>query len=148
MTVVGVLIWDTDSKKAQLVFKMKAGSAKSPDIIDFLKKLKAYLKGKKILLVWDGLPAHRSKMVKVYIQEQRSWLMVVRYPGYAPGLNPIEYVWGAIKKKDIGGIAGDRGLSHVMKQVQKGKRRMQKDQEILRGCMKASGLFREKELMG
>lgn len=127
---------------------MKAGSVKSPDIIDFLKKLNAYLKGKKILLVWDGLPAHRSKIVREYLQEQKAWLMTVRYPGYAPELNPIEYVWGAIKKKDIGGIAGDRGLSHVMHQVQKGKRRMQKDQEVLKGCMKASGLFIEKELRG
>ena len=55
----------------------------------------------------------------------------MRYPAYAPNLNPIEYVWGAIKKKDIEGIAGDWGLSYVMKQVQKGKKRIQKDQEIL-----------------
>ncbi|KKU82173.1 MAG: hypothetical protein UY07_C0002G0030 [Parcubacteria group bacterium GW2011_GWA1_47_8] len=95
------------------------------------KALEYYKKDLSQSAIAEKLGAHRSKMVAVYLLKQKSWLKTVRYPAYAPNLNPIEYVWGAIKKKDIEGIAGDWGLSYVMKQVQKGKKRIQKDQEIL-----------------
>jgi hypothetical protein len=41
------------------------------------------------VLVWDGLPAHRSAKMRTLIAARR-WLRVYQLPGYAPELNPTE----------------------------------------------------------
>lgn len=97
------------------------------------------MKGKKLLLFMDGLPAHRAKIVKAYIQEQKKWLRVERFPGYAPELNPIEYLWGAMKKKHFGNLRAD-GLGMIAKTVRKAKKELD-DKKLLWGFLRASGLY-------
>jgi hypothetical protein len=46
-----------------------------------LKALKRELHGQKAVLVRDGLPAHKSKEMKAYLEQQRNWLRVERLPG-------------------------------------------------------------------
>jgi transposase len=41
-------------------------------------------------LLWDGLPAHRSRAMRAWLATQRSWLVVERLPAYATELNPTE----------------------------------------------------------
>jgi transposase len=105
----------------------------------FLKALKRHLRGKKILLFWDGLPAHRSKSVQAYIKSQHSWLRVERFPGYAPELNPVEYFWACMKKKHLGNLRAD--FSALGKAVARCKRTLRNDEKLLRGFLKASGLY-------
>ena len=52
----------------------------------------------KLLVVWDGLPAHRARLVSEFIRAQRGRLAIERLPGYAPELNPAEYIWGYWKQ--------------------------------------------------
>jgi hypothetical protein len=40
----------------------------------------------------DGLPGHRSRASWEFIREQRGRLWVEFLPGYAPELNPVEYM--------------------------------------------------------
>lgn len=48
----------------------------------------------KIMVIWDGLPAHRGKVVKAFLAGGATkWLHLERLPGYAPDLNPDEGVW-------------------------------------------------------
>ena len=54
-----------------------------------------------VILVWDGLPAHRSCLMKTYLQSQRRWLKEERLPGYAPNLNPVETLWSNIKGPEL-----------------------------------------------
>ncbi len=49
--------------------------------------------GKRILLVWDGAPAHRAQAVQV--PERISLLSL---PAYTPELNPSERVWPLVKE--------------------------------------------------
>lgn len=49
--------------------------------------------GKRILLVWDGAPAHRATSVQV---PERITLLSV--PAYTPELNPSERVWPLVKE--------------------------------------------------
>lgn len=49
-----------------------------------------------IVLVWDGLPAHKSAKMRALIAA-RPWLRVYRFPGYAPELNPVENMWSSLK---------------------------------------------------
>jgi len=60
-----------------------------------------FLGGEKATVLWDGLPAHRSKAMAAFVTSQRGWLVVERLPGYAPELNPAEQVWGNLKGQDL-----------------------------------------------
>lgn len=53
--------------------------------------------GAPIVLVWDGLPAHKSAKMRALIAA-RPWLRVYRLPGYAPELNPVENMWSSLKR--------------------------------------------------
>ena len=59
------------------------------------------------MLIWDGLPSHRSRVMKDWITTQSSWLTVERLPGYAHDLNPIEMVWGNVKGVELANLCPD-----------------------------------------
>jgi transposase len=50
-------------------------------------------KGKRLVLVWDGAPAHRAVALKV---PER--ISLVSLPAYTPELNPSERVWPLVKE--------------------------------------------------
>lgn len=52
-------------------------------------------------LVVDGLPAHKTKLVKDYVQSMKGRLTLHFLPGYAPELNPDELVWSHIKRTGV-----------------------------------------------
>ena len=55
-------------------------------------------RAKPVHLVVDGLPAHKTKAVKRYIQSTKGRLTLHFLPGYAPELNPDELVWSYVKR--------------------------------------------------
>src|SRR5262249_3222372 len=61
----------------------------------FISKLKAFLHNRRrpVFLVLDGHPAHRAKIVAAYVQSLEGRLELHFLPGYAPDLNPDEFVW-------------------------------------------------------
>ena len=111
---------------------------KAQDIRRFLKELKTYLKGRKLLLIWDGLPAHRAKIVRTYITREKNWLRMERFPAYAPELNPIEYLWSSMKRKDISNHL-PAGLQNLRQTIHKSKRRLS-NMKLLKGFLRASEL--------
>jgi transposase len=52
---------------------------------------------KPVHLVLDGLPAHKTALVKSYVQSTNGMLTLHFLPGYAPELNPDELVWSHMK---------------------------------------------------
>ena len=76
-------------------FQIHEESVKSAQVTAFLDQLKRYVKGN-MLIIWDGLPAHRSKVVAQYLSGQNGRIRVERLPACAPELNPIEYLWGNV----------------------------------------------------
>jgi transposase len=56
---------------------------------------------KPIHLVVDGLPAHKTKLVKDYVQSTQGRLTLHFLPGYAPELNPDELVWSHVKRSGV-----------------------------------------------
>lgn len=126
--------------RPKLFFKSQPGTVNAGVVIKYLKELKKHLRGRKLLLFWDGLPAHRAKIVEQFLKNQTMWLKVVRMPAYAPELNPPEYLWAAMKAKDVGNLR-PKGLSVVSRAVSKGHRRIRRQPNLLIGFLKASGLF-------
>jgi transposase len=56
---------------------------------------------KPVHLVVDGLPAHKTKLVKDYVQSTKGRLTLHFLPGYAPELNPDELVWSYVKRTGV-----------------------------------------------
>jgi transposase len=52
-------------------------------------------------LVVDGLPAHKTALVKAYVASTNGWLTLHVLPGYAPDLNPDELVWSHMKRTGV-----------------------------------------------
>ena len=65
--------------------------------ITFLRRLLRKV-SRKLLVIWDGSPIHRRRAVTNYIQEVGEARLVVQFlPGYAPELNPVEWLWSQLK---------------------------------------------------
>lgn len=60
--------------------------------VELLPKMMRH-RSKPVHLVMDGLPAHKTKLVKRYVESTKGQLTLHFLPGYAPGLNPDELVW-------------------------------------------------------
>jgi len=84
------------------LYTMKQGRAfNSSDIVRFLNHLLRHISGK-LLVIWDGLPAHRSKEVRGFLREGATRRVhLEQLPGYAPELNPAEGVWQYLKHVEL-----------------------------------------------
>jgi len=55
-----------------------------------------------LLVIWDGLSAHHSVLVRDYLEALNSAIQIEQLPAYAPELNPIEYIRGHLKHHELG----------------------------------------------
>jgi len=70
------------------------------ELIIFLAYLVRYLKPR-LLIVWDRLPAHRSRLVREFLDSLGGQIVIEYLPPYAPELNPVEYLWGHWKQHTL-----------------------------------------------
>jgi transposase len=65
----------------------------------FVEFLKAFMRTRRrrVFLVVDGLPAHKARRVAAYVQSLHGRLELHFLPGYAPDLNPDEFVWNHLR---------------------------------------------------
>jgi transposase len=138
LSLSGVIVTDPQGTQPRLLLRSTAGNVNADEVLRWLKDLKRHIQGGKLLLIWDGLPAHRARSVQAYLATQTQWLRVARFPAYAPEPNPIEYLWGAIKKKDLGNLSAE--LPGLAAELKKCHRKIH-DPGLLRGFLKASGLY-------
>jgi len=80
--IAGLSFW-------RFYFRFFPGAIKSAQIVQFLKALSATI-GRRLLIVWDRLQAHRSRLVRDYVEQQRGAIALEYLPPYAPDLNPVE----------------------------------------------------------
>jgi len=69
----------------------------------FVEFLRAFLRGRRrpVFLVVDGHPAHRAKVVSCHVQSLKGRLELHFLPGYAPELNPDEFVWNHMRRRGV-----------------------------------------------
>ena len=140
MSLSGTIICTAKGNNPKLFLKSLPHSVKFPDVIMYLKELKKHLPGKKLLLFWDGLSAHKAKATTAYLKTQKHWLKVERLPAYAPELNPPEYLWSAMKNKHLCNLR-PKGLLVLKNTVDRSYRKIRNDRELLRSFLRASGLI-------
>jgi transposase len=69
----------------------------------FIEQLRAFMRGRKgrVFLILDRHPAHIAKAVARYVESLRGRLELHFLPGYAPELNPDEFVWNHLKRQGV-----------------------------------------------
>jgi transposase len=83
--------------KGAFWFAPYKGALNGELFVDLLQKLMTRRR-KPLHLVVDGLPAHKTAVVKRYVAATHGQLTVHFLPGYAPDLNPDELVWSHAKR--------------------------------------------------
>lgn len=139
LSIGAVLGYRWDGRRSRLFFQTREGSYNSESLITFLTDFRRDLRGQKAVLVWDGLPAHKSSSMKEYLRQQRDWLRVERLPGYAPDLDPVETLWGNIKGQELANRCAD-DLAEAGTAVRSGMARVRGSPELPFSFLKHAGL--------
>jgi transposase len=124
---------------AQLAFHHQPGAYNTDTLIEALDQLRGFLGGQKATLLWDGLPAHRSKAMRAWLDRQRSWLVVEPLPAYAPERNPVEALWANLKGVELANLAGDT-LDDVIAAAERGIQRIRGTPHLAFSFLRYCGL--------
>lgn len=140
MSIAVALAFRWDGKRSRLFFQTKPNSYNTDSLIAFLKDMKSEFRGRKCILIWDSLPAHKSKDMKSYLSSQHKWLIVEMLPGYSPDLNPVETLWGNIKGQELANICAD-DLGEVDVALRRGMDRVCARNDLAHAFLDHAGLF-------
>jgi transposase len=138
LSLAGALAYEPDGSDAHLFFELRPGAYNDETLIAFLSELNE-VEQRNVLLIWDGLPSHRSRRMNDWIASQRHWLAVERLPGYAPDLNPIENVWGNLKSQELANLCSNT-IDQVADIAEGGLDRIGSDAALCFGFLRHSGL--------
>lgn len=119
-----------------LYFDLHVHNITGTEVMAFLRQLLRHLRGP-IVLFWDGGKIHRRHDVQVFLRRHPR-LEVHRLPGYAPELNPDEFVWTKVKQ-ELSNSTHDALVPltlHVVRSLQ----RIGRSQSLLRSCIHAAEL--------
>lgn len=119
-------------------FRFYQGTIRAAQVVDFLGHLLRQVKGK-LLVVWDGLPAHRARKVGEFIREQGERLTIARLPAYAPELNPVEYIRGHWKNHELPNFC-PADFSQLSYHARRALRRMRRRPSLVRSFWTQAGL--------
>jgi hypothetical protein len=138
-SMAAALCYGSRGGGASLAFHHQVDAYDTDSLIQALGKLPSFLGGQKATLLWDGLPAHRSKMMRAWLGRQRSWLVVEPLPGYAPELNPVEALWSNLKGVELANLAGDT-LGEVITAAERGIQRIRATHHLAYSFLRHCGL--------
>jgi len=111
---------------------------KGEDVVRFLKHALRQIPGK-LLVVWDGSPIHRAKVVKEFLKSgAASQLQLEQLPGYAPELNPDEGIWKHLKYVELKNLCC-QSLSELRRELRKAKERLRHKKHVIFGCIRWPG---------
>lgn len=109
---------------------------RSPEVVAFLRQLFKHLRGQ-VVLLWDNGNHHKGPMVREFLRGHPR-LHAYRFPGYAPELNPDEFVWNHLK----GAVANSdpRDVRQLKEFLRPPLQRLRQSQQLLWSCVRASDL--------
>jgi transposase len=137
MSAMGALVFQR-SCRDRLLLLFQPGAVRAPGVLRFLSHLKRHTRGP-VLLLWDGLQAHRAASVTAWLDANRDWLHVERLPAYAPELNPVEGFWAWLKTTCLANVCTD-DLQPLLHLARNGSRRGRRRPALLRSFLHKAGL--------
>jgi transposase len=130
--MAGITIWN-------FYFRLFPGSIKAPQVIQFLEHLQRHIGGP-LTIIWDGLPVHRSKLVREFVAEQHGAIQLEFLPAYAPELNPVEYIWGYCKQHELPNLC-PKDFGQLTWAARKALGRMRRRPTLVESFWKQAELF-------
>jgi len=71
LSIALALAFRWEGARRWLFVETRPGSCDSNDLIRFVPDLKRDLRNQRVLLIWDGLSAHKSPEMTAYVTTQR-----------------------------------------------------------------------------
>jgi transposase len=126
------------SNRGELAFMVFEGTFDNALFIDFLKRMLKRAT-RKVYLIVDGHPVHRSAAVKTFAAENAKRLRLILLPGYCPELNPGELLNQDVKTNAMG-KSRPTSKNEMIGAVRRHLHRRQKQPQVIRN------LFQEKHV--
>jgi len=130
--IAGITLWT-------FYFRLFSGTIRSPQVVEFLSHLMRHIPGK-LLVIWDGLRSHRSRIVRDFVDETGGRLELEFLPAYAPELNPVEYIWGHWKQHELPNFC-PKNLWQLSIHARNALRRMRRRPTLVSAFWKQADLF-------
>jgi transposase len=126
------------TNRGALSFMVFEGKFKNATFIEFMKRL---IKGatRKVYLIVDGHPVHRSKAARQFVAGNAQRLRLIQLPGYCPELNPDELLNQDVKTNGLGKSRA-ANKAELISNVRRHLYRRQKEPHVIRN------LFMEKHV--
>ena len=83
-----------------------------------------------LLIVWDRLPAHRSRLVEEFIELSEGHIATEYLPPYAPELNPVEYIWAYWKQHELPSVC-PKDYGELDQRARQALRRMRRKPRLI-----------------
>lgn len=93
-----------------------------------------------LLVIWDGLKAHRSRLVRDYLDGLNGHIQIAFLPPYAPDLNPVEYLWAWLKRHALANYCPN-DLSELHATARNKLKSAQKRPSIIAACWMQATLW-------
>lgn len=122
-------------------FRLYPGAVGELEVIDFLKALVRHI-DTPLLIVWDRLPAHRSGLVKEFLEGSQGHIVTEYLPAYAPELNPVEYIWAHWKQHELPNVC-PKDYWELSERARQALRRMRRRPRLVIAFWKQSSLWPE-----
>ena len=135
-SVISALAVSPKRRRLALYLQFRRRSFKGPDVKRFVLDLLANIAGR-IVLLWDAGRIHRDRQIKAVIAAHPR-LHVHEFPGYAPELDPAEFVWCQSDAALANSCPED--LDELMPMLTATRRRLRRSQNLLWACIYASDL--------
>lgn len=130
--ITGVTWWN-------FYFRLYPGSIRSRQVIHFLSHLMHHVHSN-LLLIWDGAPIHRSRLVRDFVADQNGRIALEFLPAYAPELNAVEYLWGYWKQHELPNFC-PKTFSELSIHAVRALKRMRRRPKLIVAFWKQAELF-------
>lgn len=137
--MAGALAFRWDGRRSRFFFQTQAGTYRDARLIAFRRGLKRHLRRRRVILIWDGLGAHKSQRMKTYVARQHGWLTLERLPAYALELNPLEQVWGNVKTRELANVCA-LDLAALRRPLRAGFGRVRREPNLAAAFLRHAGL--------
>lgn len=88
------------SARGEFWYEIYSDRLNATRFVELLRHFMRHRRGR-VFLVLDSHPAHAARIVSAYVHSLRGNLELHFLPGYAPELNPDEFVWNHLKKQGV-----------------------------------------------
>ncbi|MGF6979938.1 transposase [Paraburkholderia sp. JPY465] len=126
------------TNRGELSFMVFEGTFRNATVIEFMKRMLRQVT-RKIYLIVDGHPVHRSVAVRQFVADNAERLRLIRLPGYCPELNPDELLNQDVKSNALG-KSRPTSKAEMIGTVRRHLHRRQKEPHVIRN------LFKEKHV--